>query len=149
MTLNGLVSGSNQKSNREPVLALTADEIEDTLRGLQKQALATRVESGRVEKWRHLLYEAWAVSKQELSVLAELLLRGPQTLGDLRGRVSRMDPDRRPRRLRAVLQPAGEPKAGRLADGRGPARRRPDARVPPAGGTRSFEVARRGPLGRR
>ena len=60
MSLNALVTGSNQKSNREPVLTLNGDEVEETLQGLQRQALATRVDSGRVEKWRHLLYEAWA-----------------------------------------------------------------------------------------
>ena len=47
---------------------------------------------GRVERWRHLLYEAWHVDKVELAVLAELLLRGPQTEGELRGRASRMEP---------------------------------------------------------
>src|SRR5205814_849061 len=83
-----LVTGCNQKSNREPVLNLNGDEVEQTLLGLQQQALATRVDSGRVEKWRHLLYEAWNVGKGEIAVLAELLLRGPQTEGELRGRVN-------------------------------------------------------------
>src|SRR3954453_14800355 len=72
MSLNALVTGCNQKSNRDPILSLTDDELEDTLLGLQRQALATRVESGRVEKWRHLLYEAWHVGKAEIAVLAEL-----------------------------------------------------------------------------
>src|SRR5437764_619282 len=92
MSLNALVTGCNQKSNREPVLSLEDAEVEDTLVGLQKLALATRVDSGRVEKWRHLLYETWHVTKSEIAVLAELLLRGPQTEGDLRARVSRLEP---------------------------------------------------------
>src|SRR5215213_8354496 len=82
MTLNGLVTACNQKSNRDPVMSLADYEVEETLSGLQKQALATRVESGRVDKFRHLLYEAWGVSKTEIAVLAELLLRGPQTEGE-------------------------------------------------------------------
>jgi uncharacterized protein YceH (UPF0502 family) len=105
MSLNALVTGCNQKSNREPVLNLSDVDVEDTLIELQKQALATRVDSGRVEKWRHLLYEQWHVGKAEIAVVAELLLRGPQTEGDLRGRVSRMDPVEDLDALRALLRP--------------------------------------------
>ena len=50
-----------------------------------------RVISGRVDKWKHLLYEVWGVNSVEIAVLAELLLRGPQTEGELRGRASRME----------------------------------------------------------
>jgi uncharacterized protein YceH (UPF0502 family) len=108
MSLNALVTGSNQKSNREPILSLTGDEVEETLLGLQKQALATRVDSGRVEKWRHLLYEAWNVSKEEIAVIAELLLRGPQTEGELRGHVCRLEPVADLEALRALLQPLSQ-----------------------------------------
>jgi uncharacterized protein len=108
MSLNALVTGSNQKSNREPVLTLNGDEVEETLQGLQRQALATRVDSGRVEKWRHLLYEAWNVNKEEIAVLAELLLRGPQTEGELRGHVSRLEPVADLDALRALLRPMSE-----------------------------------------
>lgn len=92
MTVNSLVTGSNQKSNRDPVLSLDDDEVEDTLLELNRKVLVNRVQGGRVEKWRHLLYDLWKVSKVEMAILAELLLRGPQTEGDLRGRASRMDP---------------------------------------------------------
>jgi uncharacterized protein len=108
MSLNALVTGCNQKSNRDPVLNLTNDEVEDTLNGLQRQALATRVDSGRVEKWRHLLYEAWHVGKGEIAVLAELLLRGPQTEGELRARVSRMEPVADLEALRTLIQPLAQ-----------------------------------------
>src|SRR5688572_1932764 len=108
MSLNALVTGCNQKSNREPVLNLSDVEVEDTLIELQKQALATRVDSGRVEKWRHLLYEQWHIGKAEIAVVAELLLRGPQTEGDLRGRVSRMDPVEDLDALRALLRPLAQ-----------------------------------------
>lgn len=91
MTVNSLTTGCNQKSNRDPVMELNEDEVEETLLGLSRRALANKVQGGRVEKWRHLLYDQWKVSQVEMAVLAELLLRGPQTEGDLRGRASRMN----------------------------------------------------------
>ena len=91
MTINSLVTGSNQKSNRDPVLSLDVDEVEETLLELNRKVLVNRVQGGRVEKWRHLLYDFWKVSKVEMAIVAELLLRGPQTEGELRTRASRMD----------------------------------------------------------
>ncbi len=91
MTINALVTGSNQKSNREPVLSLDDDEVEESLLELNRKVLVNRVQGGRVEKWRHLLYDLWKVNKFEMAIVAELLLRGPQTEGDLRSRASRMD----------------------------------------------------------
>ncbi len=91
MTVNALVTGSNQKNNRDPVMSLDEDEIEETLLELNRKVLVNRVQGGRVEKWRHLLYDLWQVSKVEMAILAELLLRGPQSEGDLRSRASRMD----------------------------------------------------------
>jgi hypothetical protein len=109
MTLNALVTGCNQKSNRDPVLNLSDEEVEGGLVGAQKKGLAFRLTgSGRVEKWRHGLYEAWHVSKAEMAVLVELLLRGPQTEGELRSRVSRMEPVEDLDALRAVLKPLAE-----------------------------------------
>jgi hypothetical protein len=93
MTLNGLVAGCNQKSNRAPVLQLEADQVEESLDRLREFGAVALVEgSGRVQKYRHYLYEWLGVSKVELAVMIELLLRGEQTVGDLRGRASRMDP---------------------------------------------------------
>jgi uncharacterized protein YceH (UPF0502 family) len=92
MSLNALTTGSNQKSNRDPVMNLADEAVEETLLGLQKQNLVSKIVGGRVERWRHLLYERWRADKVELAVLAELLLRGPQTEGELRGRASRMEP---------------------------------------------------------
>ena len=92
MSLNALTTGCNQKSNRDPVMSLTDDVVEETLLRLQKQNLVSKIVGGRVERWRHLLYEAWSADKVELAVLAELLLRGPQTEGELRARASRMEP---------------------------------------------------------
>jgi uncharacterized protein YceH (UPF0502 family) len=107
MTINSLTTGCNQKSNRDPVLGLDEDEVEEVLRELNRKVLVNRVQGGRVEKWRHLLYDLWKVSKVEMAVLAELLLRGPQTEGELRTRASRMDDIPDLDILRAVLKDLG------------------------------------------
>src|SRR6476659_6652589 len=92
LTLNALVTGCNQKSNRDPIMELDEADVEETLRGLKAHAIVVKVFGGRSERWRHLLYETWNVDKLELAILGELLLRGPQSEGDLRGRASRMEP---------------------------------------------------------
>src|SRR4051794_31787465 len=92
MSLNALVTGCNQKSNRDPILFLSEDDVEYTLTRLQKAGLVMKITGGRVERWRHLLYESWNVDKVDLAILGELLLRGPQTEGELRTRASRMEP---------------------------------------------------------
>jgi len=92
MTLAAIVSGCNQKSNRDPVTDYDPDDVEETLQGLRKKGLTILVDAGgRALRWKHVLYDALKVTKAELSVLVELLLRGPQTEGDLRARASRMD----------------------------------------------------------
>jgi hypothetical protein len=105
MSVNALVTGANQKSNRDPLLNLSDLEVEDALVRCQKKNLAIKITGGRVIRWRHSLYEAWHADKVELAVLAELLLRGPQTEGELRTRASRMEPIDDLDALRAVLQP--------------------------------------------
>ncbi len=93
MTLAALVSGCNQKSNRDPVTDFDADDVEEILQGLRKKGATVMVESGgRVVRWKHTLYDWLKVSKVEIAVIAELLLRGSQTEGDLRARASRMEP---------------------------------------------------------
>jgi len=91
LTLNSLTNACNQKSNRDPVMQL---EDGDVVRGLDKLRLKGLArlsgESGRVPKYCHSLGEKLA--PPELAVLAELLLRGPQTLGELRTRCDRMSP---------------------------------------------------------
>lgn len=105
LTLNALTVGCNQKSNRDPVMDLTDDQVEEALSALQTKGLVMRMTGGRAEKFRHLLYEKWTKNGPELAVLAELLLRGPQTKGDLRGRAARMDPIDTLDTLESVLQP--------------------------------------------
>lgn len=94
MTLAGLVTGCNQKSNRDPVTNYGPEDVEEVLEALRRKGVVTRYEgSGRVEKWKHTAYDWFDLKNRpvEMAVLAELLLRGPQTEGELRGRASRMD----------------------------------------------------------
>lgn len=94
MSLNGLTTACNQKSNRDPVTNYSEDQVQQALDGLTQRNLAISVSSpsSRVWKYKHNLREALQVSTSELVVLAEMLLRGPQTLGELRSRASRMHP---------------------------------------------------------
>ena len=93
ITLNAAVAGCNQKSNRWPMMNLEPADVEDALDRLRQLGAVGLIQGqGRVSKYRHYLYEWLGVEKVELAVMAELLLRGPQTEGELRGRVSRMEP---------------------------------------------------------
>lgn len=105
LTLNSLTTGCNQKSNREPILDLDEFEVEESLATLQKKGFVTRITGGRVERFRHELYELWTRNGPQLAVLAELLLRGPQTKGELRGRAARMDPIDTLEQLDEILRP--------------------------------------------
>ena len=103
MTLNSIAIGCNQKSNRDPVMELDDDEVEETLDALQTKGIVGKMTGSRVDRWRHLLYELWRVSKVEMALMAELLLRGPQSAGELKPRASRMDPIGSADELRAIL----------------------------------------------
>jgi uncharacterized protein len=92
LTLNAVVVGSNQKSNRDPLMNIEEPEADEALVRLQRKGLVFRITGGRAERWRHNLYDAWKVAKPELALLAELLLRGPQTAAEARSRASRMEP---------------------------------------------------------
>ncbi len=92
LSLNATTNGCNQKSNRDPVLDFSEAEVRIALQGLRMKGLAGQsVPAGsRVERWRHNAMEALGVGEREAAVLAELLLRGPQTAGELRSRARRM-----------------------------------------------------------
>lgn len=92
LSLNATTNGCNQKSNRDPHVDFSEAEVRIALTGLTMKHLAGKsVPVGsRVEKWRHSAKEALKLDDRELAVLAELLLRGPQTAGELRGRAKRM-----------------------------------------------------------
>lgn len=106
LTLNLLVAGCNQKSNRDPVLALDEDGVWNILERLIARGWATRVLPGgssRVDRFRHEIKTVLGLEKPAWPVLAELLLRGPQTLGELRTHCQRMYPFENLESVRAVL----------------------------------------------
>jgi hypothetical protein len=92
LTLNALINACNQRSNREPVMALDEDDVRQALHGLENKGLAGRARSadGRVTKYEHWLGEAFNFSRAETALMCVLLLRGPQTPGELRGRTERL-----------------------------------------------------------
>lgn len=105
MTLNALVAGCNQKSNRSPQMNLSGDDIQQAVDELREKGAVVEVQgSGRVPKYRHQMYEWLGVDKVELAVMAELLLRGEQTVGELRSRASRMEPIPGLPELKPILQ---------------------------------------------
>jgi uncharacterized protein YceH (UPF0502 family) len=93
LSLNALVHACNQKSNRDPLMNLEEDAVRQALRALGEQTLA-RSASGdsRVAKYEHRLADTFNFTRPETAVLCELLLRGPQTPGELRSRAERMHP---------------------------------------------------------
>src|SRR4051794_40125390 len=95
LSLNSLTSGCNQKNNRDPVLNMSEDQVFDAVESLRSKGLVIRIEAGagsRVHRFKHNAIDTLHVRSTELAILAELLLRGPQTHGELRGRASRMQP---------------------------------------------------------
>jgi len=93
LSLNALVNACNQKSNRDPVVEFDETVVAQALESLRPLGLATQsAEGGRVAKYCHNLDGKLRLDPMELAVLAELLLRGPQTAGELRQRASRMQP---------------------------------------------------------
>jgi uncharacterized protein YceH (UPF0502 family) len=93
MSFTGLATGCNQKSNREPVTNYSAEQVETIVDELRALGAVTIVQgSGRVTKVRHYAYNWLGLNKVEAAVMTELLLRGEQTIGELRNRASRMEP---------------------------------------------------------
>jgi uncharacterized protein YceH (UPF0502 family) len=91
LSLNALTNACNQKSNRDPVMALPEEDVVRALNRLRfNQLTVVSGESSRVAKYRHLLAENMGLVPAELSVMCELLVRGPQTVGELRTRCERM-----------------------------------------------------------
>lgn len=92
LSLNALVNACNQKNNREPVMNLHEDAVRQALETLQAKRLAGPASGAdsRVTKYEHRLQEVFNFTRGETAVLCVLLLRGPQTPGELRGRTERM-----------------------------------------------------------
>ena len=92
LSLNALVNACNQKSNRDPVMNLAEDSVRTALCTLHDNSLARSISAAdsRVTKYEHRLQEAFNFDRREAAVFCELLLRGPQTPGELRSRAERM-----------------------------------------------------------
>lgn len=105
MTVNAITVGCNQKSNRDPQMNLVAFDVEKTLDELRNLGVVNEVDwMGRAAKYKHDAYTWLGASRVEMAVMAELLLRGPQTLGELRGRAARMEPIADLAALRPVVE---------------------------------------------
>jgi uncharacterized protein YceH (UPF0502 family) len=92
LSLNALLNACNQKSNRHPVMNLDENAVRDALLSLNEKGLAGAASSAdsRVTKYEHRLQEVFNFTRPEIAVLSVLLLRGPQTPGELRGRTERL-----------------------------------------------------------
>ncbi len=92
LTLNSLTTACNQKSNRDPVMSLSERQVESAIENLRSRQMVWRrnIAGSRVPKYEHNVYALWHLSPQEIAVLCVLMLRGPQTLGEIRGRTGRM-----------------------------------------------------------
>jgi uncharacterized protein YceH (UPF0502 family) len=92
LTLNALRLACNQTTNRDPITDFDETELEEALASLRQQNLTRIVysTSNRAAKYRHVIDEVWKLDEQELAVLAVLLLRGPQTVGEIKGRTERL-----------------------------------------------------------
>jgi uncharacterized protein YceH (UPF0502 family) len=92
LSLNALINACNQKSNRDPVMNLEESSVRNALRVLDDNSLARSVSAAdsRVTKYEHRLQEAFNFDRREAAIFCELLVRGPQTPGELRSRAERM-----------------------------------------------------------
>jgi len=92
LTVNSLQNACNQKSSRDPVVQFDEETVERALETLKNKHLVVRISGAghRVEKWAHRLGETLNLGRREMALLCVLMLRGPQTVGELRGRTERM-----------------------------------------------------------
>jgi uncharacterized protein YceH (UPF0502 family) len=90
LSLNALINACNQRSSRDPVLDLTEEEVRQALHSLEDKALATVVRDARVPKYEHRIRTVLNLRRDETAVLCLLILRGPQTPGELRSRADRL-----------------------------------------------------------
>ena len=92
MTVNALLAACNQKTNREPVMQLTEDQVVTALDWLRQEVLAWRSEGARTERWQQSVSRRWGLDRASKALITLLLLRGPQTPGELRTRSERLHP---------------------------------------------------------
>jgi uncharacterized protein YceH (UPF0502 family) len=124
LTVNSLQNACNQKSSREPIVSYDEDMVRQALELLKNKGLAVRISGAghRVEKFAHRLGEKLNLGRREQALLCVLMLRGPQTVGELRGRTERMhdfgDMDEVERVLELLAERDGEPLVARASRGR-------------------------------
>jgi uncharacterized protein YceH (UPF0502 family) len=92
LTVNSLLLACNQKTNREPVMELTEGQVVEALERLRQEVLVWRTETARSEKWQQSVVRRWGLDRAGKALMTLLLLRGPQTPGELRTRSERMHP---------------------------------------------------------
>jgi uncharacterized protein YceH (UPF0502 family) len=92
LSFNALTNACNQKSNRDPAMQLEEDVIRKALNHLESQSLVRSIAESRATKFEHRLQDVFNFYRPEVAIICELLLRGPQTPGELRTRASRMHP---------------------------------------------------------
>jgi uncharacterized protein len=90
LSLNALVNACNQRSSRDPVLELTEEDVRQALHALEELALTTPVRDARVPKYEHRIRTVLNLRRDETAILCLLMLRGPQTTGELRSRADRL-----------------------------------------------------------
>jgi len=106
LTLNALVNACNQKSNRDPAVSYDEDTVADAIDSLRERRLAASITGAgmRVPKFRETLSEKLNLGRRELAILCELMVRGPQTVGELRDRAGRLHPFSDIDEVESVLQ---------------------------------------------
>ena len=121
LSLNALLAACNQTTNREPVMRLDEDEVIPATVALRRRGLLRQIQpaGSRVTKYEHLLREEMELGGRELAVLGVLMLRGPQTAGELFARTARLEPYADLADLEGVLETLmarePDPLAARLA----------------------------------
>jgi hypothetical protein len=114
LTLNALVSGCNQKTSRDPIINATASEVQAALDSLRSMSLVIESSGGRAQRYSHNFERVLQVPKQASALLAILMLRGPQTAGELRINSERLHPFADISSVEAFLQELAERPAGAL-----------------------------------
>lgn len=92
LTVNALIAACNQKTNREPVMQLTETQVVEALERMRQDVLVWRSDSARTEKWQQSVVRRWGLDRAGKALMTLLLLRGAQTVGELRGRSERLHP---------------------------------------------------------
>lgn len=108
LSLNALVNACNQRSNRDPVTQFDESDVRGALNHLEAQSLVRSIAESRATKYEHRLQDAFNFYRPEVAVICELLLRGPQTPGELRTRASRMHPFEDLESVHSALQKLGK-----------------------------------------